>query len=81
MSVHIVDPCQVVDVGRIVEQLAGFLRDEVSINHRGKLKEGHTRIWNQSPTKKHWMDHKRSEAGGDGTKVFCVDLITKDKWQ
>lgn len=51
VSVHIVDPCQVVDVGRIVEQLAGFHRDEVSIDHRGELKEGHTRIWNQSPTK------------------------------
>lgn len=68
MSIHVVDPCEVVDVGRIVEQLAGFLRDEVSINHRGKKKEGHARIWNQS--QKHWMDHERSEAGGDGSTVL-----------
>lgn len=48
VSIHVVDACQVVNVSRIVEQPTGFRGDEVAINHRGKMKEGHTGIWNQS---------------------------------
>lgn len=37
VSIHVVDPCKVVDVCGIVEKLAGIIWDKVAIHHRIQL--------------------------------------------
>lgn len=45
VSIHVVDPGQVVDVGRVVEQLARLVGDEVAVHHRGQLDVSYCWNW------------------------------------
>ena len=53
VSVHAVNPCEVVNVSSVVEQVAGLIREEVSINHRRQKKVFHSRIWGEV-TRDYW---------------------------
>lgn len=41
MSVHAVDPGQVVELSRVVKQPAGLIGDKIAIHHRSEFKEVH----------------------------------------
>lgn len=47
VTIHTVGPSDVVKLGSVVKELAGVLRDEVSVHHWGQFQHVHHRIWKQ----------------------------------